>query len=331
MAEHHPLYAEISKIKGLKFNLIKQIDENWLSKENLHLFKDNGDGIEWSNYRDYNSFLYLYETDEVIVSDKNGLKKIKYQIVVNIVDKNADFPYTFSEDEIQMIKSGFDPDGEKYREIYLSTYDMFVNHSLFKIKFSDINYIACHGHKCRRTVGISDGIWCESCNGEFEMCDLKYLMYDKISLNDIPKDSLVSIHLLNDMIDDIDDIGDINELQKVYDLLFNQQKVAIDLQQEIDNVENNIQEYAEKMRREKIDKEKELQNNLSVFDGGKNTLDSLTKSFGEKIQNIKDADAAREREIQEKRDRIEQQLSEIEQQKAALEEERIKLMDQMSS
>lgn len=163
-----------------KFKNIEQIcEDNWIRE------LDNK-GYRSYKYNNYNSFLYSATSENILISDEeNGDKIICYKIVFTTIGKRRGL---------------LDPKLLFYTADYLGTssdVDIEFFSDFFVNTLEDLDYIDCHGSKCRRSINPRDNsIWCTACYGELE--DSAYLfrklMYDSIYFNDIPKKSIVIVN-----------------------------------------------------------------------------------------------------------------------------------------
>ena len=154
-----------------------------------------------------------------------------------------------------------------------------------------INTIACYGNKCRYDFTVAEtGLWCESCNGDFDnVYGLSQIMYEEISFNVIPKESIYFIHKIETPIKH----NNVASLTMVKEVILADKQRVMAIQDNIAVTQIRIDRFIQEQMDLKKQNEEYLQKLLAEY-GSLDQIDERLSSVDNKIRLIEDSAARQE-------------------------------------
>jgi hypothetical protein len=122
-----------------------------------------------------------YTLDTIKFDNGTPTENVSYTIFVNVCDLDH---YEKHGEKYNLLKQGICPPRYNARNLY-------YNEPLFNYTPSDLDFIECHGDKCR--LSGENGVWCKSCRMDFELYHIDRLMCKNVLFSDIPSSSIIYI------------------------------------------------------------------------------------------------------------------------------------------
>lgn len=197
---------------------------------------------------------------------------------------------------------------------------------LMQILPSVVDFIECHGHKCRRKARLDDGnIYCLSCYGNPYEADnyseLIGLMKAKIPFNSINKKSILLLEKKEQTLTSCD--ADIKQMSSHIEEMARKRAEMQYMQTEIDTLEERIKERIECMRQATEKTKEALEKMLKHFKIA--SVNECDQIIGEMVRTQTSMYKEIQRRIDDEKNRILQsQIAQLDAQRQLLEQQLVK-------
>lgn len=183
-------------------------------------------------------------------------------------------------------------------------YGPHFHDDIVRIQPDELQIIRCHGDKCR--LSGENGVWCESCNGEFgeDFSDYRCL-FNTMPFSAIPKELVLFIKRESSILQYVDTLDSLSYASRI---ISNRVDTVNRLQQVIESAEERIQRFTETVHAEVRESKLELEKYSGVAH-----LDELITT---KIQELKDEEERQRKQARE--DSIRAELAKLDQRRAEL-------------